>query len=114
MNLVRRGGKKNVGVMCGGGRECIRQKGRGKKKEYTSQNSFNRLISHAQIVLSRRRDLLVQEPDMVHTFLCSLPQDPTLDIDEIVASAVELERKFPPLEVQKRSGIWLDDWWVAN
>ncbi|RUS17552.1 hypothetical protein BC937DRAFT_89821 [Endogone sp. FLAS-F59071] len=61
------------------------------------------------IVLSRRRDLFVQEPDMVHTFLCSLPQDLTIDIDEIVASAVELERKFPPLEVQKRSGIWLDD-----
>ncbi|RUO96132.1 hypothetical protein BC936DRAFT_142565 [Jimgerdemannia flammicorona] len=51
---------------------------------------------------------------MVHTFLTNLPQNPKLDADKIVARAVRLEKRWSPLEVQKRSGIWLDDWSPVN
>lgn len=63
-----------------------------------------------QIVLSHSQDLLHQEIEMVHMCLVNLPQDPDMDIDVVIAMALELEKKYPPLELQKCSGIWLDQW----
>jgi len=60
------------------------------------------------IVLSHSQDLLHQEIEMVHMCLVNLPQDTDMDIDVIVAMALDLEKKYPPLELQKRSGITLD------
>ncbi|RUS16468.1 rab-GTPase-TBC domain-containing protein [Endogone sp. FLAS-F59071] len=60
------------------------------------------------IVLSHSQDLLHQEIEMVHMCLVNLPQDPDMDIDVVIAMALELEKKYPPLELQKSSGIWLD------
>ncbi|RUS15014.1 hypothetical protein BC938DRAFT_477124, partial [Jimgerdemannia flammicorona] len=49
------------------------------------------------------------EPEMVHMYLVNLPQDPDMDIDEIIQMAIVLEKKYPPMDLQKRSGTWLDE-----
>ncbi|RUO96063.1 rab-GTPase-TBC domain-containing protein [Jimgerdemannia flammicorona] len=61
------------------------------------------------IVLSHGQELLLQEPEMVHMYLVNLPQDPDMDIDEIIQMAIVLEKKYPPMDLQKRSGTWLDE-----
>ncbi|RUS22066.1 hypothetical protein BC938DRAFT_475290 [Jimgerdemannia flammicorona] len=61
----------------------------------------------AMIVLSRKKELLELDPDLAHTVLADFPQG--ADMDELVHGAVELEKRWPPLELQKLSGVWLDD-----
>ncbi|RUS33460.1 rab-GTPase-TBC domain-containing protein [Jimgerdemannia flammicorona] len=61
------------------------------------------------IVLSHGQELLLQEPEMVHMYLVNLPQDPDMDIDEIIQMAIMLEKKYPLMDLQKRSGTWLDE-----
>ncbi|RUS13657.1 hypothetical protein BC937DRAFT_94975, partial [Endogone sp. FLAS-F59071] len=59
------------------------------------------------IVLARKKELLAIDPDLSHSVLGVFPQN--FDMDELVSRAVELERRWPPLELQKLSGVWLDD-----
>lgn len=68
----------------------------------------------AALVLARRDQVLTQSHDMsaIHTFLSKVPQK--LEIEALIVKATELEKRFPPLELQRLSGVALDEVSVVN
>ncbi|KAG2219225.1 hypothetical protein INT45_004585 [Circinella minor] len=61
----------------------------------------------SSITLLRRKDFLQADQDLLHSVITHIPQD--MDIDKIIEKAVELEKRYPALELQKRSGLWLHE-----
>ncbi|KAI8149892.1 rab-GTPase-TBC domain-containing protein [Fennellomyces sp. T-0311] len=61
----------------------------------------------SSITLLRRHEFLQADPDLLHSLITHIPQD--MDVDAIVEHAVKLEQRYPPLELQKRSGLWLHE-----
>ncbi|KAL1934449.1 hypothetical protein VTP01DRAFT_6631 [Rhizomucor pusillus] len=57
------------------------------------------------ITLLRRREILQADADLLHSLITHIPQD--IDVDLVVQTALQLEKRYPPLELQKRSGLWL-------
>ncbi|KAI7902917.1 rab-GTPase-TBC domain-containing protein [Cokeromyces recurvatus] len=64
------------------------------------------------VTLLRRNEILAADKDLVHSLITRIPQD--MDIEEIIAKAIELESKYSILQLQKQSGIWLHDESVIN
>lgn len=60
-----------------------------------------------QITLLRRDELLKADADILHSLITHVPR--TLDVEQTVARASELEARYPALALQKRSGLWLHD-----
>lgn len=60
---------------------------------------------YMQITLLRRREILQADADLLHSLITHIPQD--IDVDLVVQTALQLEKRYPPLELQKRSGLWL-------
>ncbi|KAI9320082.1 rab-GTPase-TBC domain-containing protein [Dichotomocladium elegans] len=59
------------------------------------------------ITLLRRAELLRADQDMLHAAIQHIPQD--MDVERIVKLAAQLERNYPALDLQKRTGMWLHD-----
>ena len=62
----------------------------------------------AALVLSRRQLVLKQSPDpsMIHTLLTKVPKN--INVELLIKRAIELEKLYPPYELQQSSGIGLD------
>ncbi|KAI9029645.1 hypothetical protein CLU79DRAFT_679493, partial [Phycomyces nitens] len=59
------------------------------------------------VVLSRREKILELECEFstVHSFLTRLPQD--IDVERLIEYAIEIQERYPPVELQYKSGIGL-------
>ncbi|KAG2228994.1 hypothetical protein INT48_002081 [Thamnidium elegans] len=64
------------------------------------------------ITLLRRDEILKAETDIVHSLVTRIPQN--MDIEKIIQKAVDLEKRYSALQLQKQSGIWLHDESVIN
>ncbi|OZJ06857.1 hypothetical protein BZG36_00144 [Bifiguratus adelaidae] len=64
------------------------------------------------VVSSRRQILLKEDPEMLHDTISKIP--PNLDWPAITSHALKLEKRYPPLLLQKLSGVWLEDSSAVN
>ncbi|KAI7850758.1 rab-GTPase-TBC domain-containing protein [Circinella umbellata] len=75
---------------------------------FLSSNPLMPLYVAAALVLSRRQLVLKQSPDpsMIHTLLTKVPKN--INVELLIKRAIELEKLYPPYELQQSSGIGLD------
>ncbi|KAG0174268.1 hypothetical protein DFQ28_009259 [Apophysomyces sp. BC1034] len=59
------------------------------------------------ITLLRRSEILRTDPDILHSLITHVPED--IDVELVIQTALKLEKRYPSLQLQKRSGIWLHD-----
>ncbi|CDH52981.1 tbc1 domain family member 20-like [Lichtheimia corymbifera JMRC:FSU:9682] len=59
------------------------------------------------VILLRRSEILASEPDLLHSVIRHIPQD--IDIERVIQLALQLANRYPALNLQKRTGIWLHD-----
>ena len=60
-----------------------------------------------QITLLRHTEIMQAEPDVLHSLITRIPQD--TDMELVIQTAIQLEERYSPLQLQKHSGIWLHD-----
>ncbi|KAI8575518.1 hypothetical protein K450DRAFT_303471 [Umbelopsis ramanniana AG] len=77
---------------------------------FLSSNPLMPVYFAAAIVLSHKEELLQQECEnsAIHTFLSKLPQKP-LDVEALIAKATQLEESYPPIQLQRKAHIGLDE-----
>ncbi|KAF7722314.1 hypothetical protein EC973_003438 [Apophysomyces ossiformis] len=77
---------------------------------FLCSNPLMPLYFSAALVLSQRDQILQQECEtsVLHSFLIKLPQKEALQIESLISKALELEEKYPPLQLQTQSNIGLD------
>ncbi|CDH54987.1 tbc1 domain family member 20-like [Lichtheimia corymbifera JMRC:FSU:9682] len=75
---------------------------------FLCSNPLMPLYLSAALVLSRRKQVLMEEcdPSMIHTTLSKVPQD--IPIEHLIQWAIKLETAYPPKSLQRESGIGLD------
>lgn len=75
---------------------------------FLCSNPLMPLYLSAALVLSRRKQVLMEEcdPSMIHTMLSKVPQD--IAIEHLIQWAIKLETAYPPKTLQQISGIGLD------
>lgn len=75
---------------------------------FLCSNPLMPLYLSAALVLSRRKQVLMEEcdPSMIHTTLSKVPQD--MPIEHLIQWAIKLETAYPPKSLQRESGIGLD------
>ncbi|KAI8364701.1 rab-GTPase-TBC domain-containing protein [Radiomyces spectabilis] len=59
------------------------------------------------ITLLRRTELLQANAEILHSLITHVPQD--IDLEMVIQTATLLETKYPLVQLQKQSGIWLHD-----
>jgi TBC1 domain family member 20 len=77
---------------------------------FLSSNPLMPVYFAAAIVLSHKEELLQQECEnsAIHTFLSKLPQKP-LDVEALIVKATQLEVSYPPIQLQRKAHIGLDE-----
>ncbi|KAI9469333.1 rab-GTPase-TBC domain-containing protein [Zychaea mexicana] len=75
---------------------------------FLSSNPLMPLYVSAALVLARRKLVLSQpaDPSMIHTLLTKVPRN--VNVEMLIKRAIELERAYPPHELQQLSGVGLD------
>ncbi|KAL1919119.1 uncharacterized protein VTP21DRAFT_2501 [Calcarisporiella thermophila] len=81
---------------------------------FLASNPLMPLYVASAVVLNRKKELLLCEKDsaMIHSFLSKFPQD--VEVDELVAQALELFYRYPPHKLQRISKIGLDETSAVN
>ncbi|KAI8339862.1 rab-GTPase-TBC domain-containing protein [Chlamydoabsidia padenii] len=74
---------------------------------FISSSIMMPLYLSSAITLIRRNELLGTDPEYLHSRMTHIPQD--IDIERSIDLAIQLERKYSSLYLQKRTGIWLHD-----
>ncbi|KAI9306849.1 rab-GTPase-TBC domain-containing protein [Cunninghamella echinulata] len=74
---------------------------------FIASSSIMPLYVSSAITLIRRDELLVADPEYLHSLMTHIPHN--IDIEQVIQMAIKLESKYSPLQLQKRSGIWLHD-----
>lgn len=64
------------------------------------------------MILLRRSEILASEPDLLHSIIRHIPQD--IDIERVIQLALQLANRYPALNLQKRTGVWLHDGYAYN
>ncbi|KAI9273586.1 rab-GTPase-TBC domain-containing protein [Sporodiniella umbellata] len=59
------------------------------------------------VILLRRKEILKADRDLVHSLVAHIPQE--IDLESIIQKSTQLQEKYPVLQLQKLSGIWLHE-----